>query len=68
VVASTAMAAGLEEVNPYAPPVAQEVATGFTPGPVQTASRWHRLGGAIVDTLVLLLARWPVTALASRWG
>jgi uncharacterized RDD family membrane protein YckC len=62
------MEAGRQEVNPYAPPAAEEEPAGFTPGPLETASRWHRLGGAVVDTVILMLARVPAKALASHWG
>jgi uncharacterized RDD family membrane protein YckC len=62
------MDAGRQEVSPYAPPRAEEAAPGFAPGPVETASRWRRLGGALVDGLAVVLAHWPANALANHWG
>lgn len=48
-----------DEVNPYQAPESL-TAHRPPPSPEQLASRWARLGGAIIDTLVMMLFVLPV--------
>jgi len=56
----------MTEENPYAPPTSEVVAESSDsrnfeiPSASNYASRWARLGGAIIDAIVLLVAALPV--------